>query len=82
MLEERCERFKKLLFRNTPNNIIADVAYGWYILGEITYNDALYLSGLRELSDDEIAYCEKIAKMTADTKLMKRILNKKPIKED
>lgn len=82
ILEERCERFKKLLLRDIPEDKIADVTYDWCILGKITYNDARYLAGLTELDDAEIAYNEKSFRMTKFIDGTRKILDPERIRED
>lgn len=59
ILEERCERFKKLLLKNIPYDAVSDAVYGWQASGEITYNDARYLTGLVELDDENSSYIKK-----------------------
>ena len=59
ILEERCERFKKLLLKNIPYDAVSDAVYDWQASGEITYNDARYLVGLVELDDENSSYIKK-----------------------
>ena len=59
ILEERCERFKKLLLKNIPYDAVSDAVHDWQASGEITYDDAQYLAGLVELDDENSSYIKK-----------------------
>lgn len=59
ILEEQCERFKKLLLKNIPYDTVSDAVHDWQASGEITYDDAQYLTGLVELDDENSSYIKK-----------------------